>query len=140
MAIDVSRPYDDHILHTYRHDLESFFYVFLYLAVCRNKRLPKTSRLTRWMDVKKDWVEVGRMKREDMSDNGSFAAIIDEFQPSFKDLGFLSHDLRLILFFSGKEFFVGTKTEAGDIDEVCHEVIHAFARWAKRLDWSNVRW
>jgi serine/threonine protein kinase len=142
MAIDISRPYDDHILHTYRHDLESFFYVFLYLAVCRNKRLPKSSRLTRWMDAKKDWAEVGRMKREDMSDNRNFATIVGEFQPSFKGLGLghLAYELRTILFFSGNEFFVGTKTEAGDVENLYNEVFGAFASWAKRLDYSNVRW
>ncbi|KAM0245194.1 hypothetical protein ACHAP5_005587 [Fusarium lateritium] len=126
MAIDVSRPPHDHILHTYRHDLESFFYVFLYLAVCRNRELPKTSRLRRWMDGKENWVEVGSMKREDMSDNANFAAIVSEFGPSFKDLEGLANDLRRLLFFPDDRFFVGTKTEEEDINKLYNELINTF--------------
>jgi len=38
--------------HTYRHDLESFFYVFIWVIIRygqgSDKNLPKTSRLRRW--------------------------------------------------------------------------------------------
>ncbi|KAM0289871.1 hypothetical protein ACHAO9_005757 [Fusarium lateritium] len=139
MAIDISRPPHDHILHTYRHDLESFFYVFLYLAVCRDKRLPKTSRLMRWMDGKKNWVEVGSMKREDMSDDAKFTAIVGEFGPSFKDFEGLANELRRILFYPDDEFFVGTKTEKKDINKLYHGLIDAFA-WAGRLHINGIRW
>ncbi|KAH7233437.1 kinase-like domain-containing protein [Fusarium tricinctum] len=141
MSIGISLSYKDPILHTYRHDLESVFYVFLYLAVCRNKKLLKTSRLKRWMDGKKDWAEVGNMKREDMSDNENFNAIIDEFEPlRFRRLEALARELRSILFYPEKDFFVGTKTEAEDVLKLYNGMIVAFARWADRLDVSGVVW
>lgn len=140
MAIGILR-HKDYILHTYRHDLESIFYVFLYLAVCHNKLLPKTSRLRRWMDAEKGWAEMGNIKREDMSDNKNFNAIIGEFEPlGFRQLEALARQLRSILFFPDKEFFVGTKTEAEDVLKLYNEMIVAFARWADKLDISGVVW
>ncbi|KAI6749637.1 hypothetical protein HG530_015051 [Fusarium avenaceum] len=140
MAIGILR-HKDFILHTYRHDLESIFYVFLYLAVCHNKLLPKTSRLRRWMDAEKGWAEMGNIKREDMSDNKNFNAIINEFEPlGFRQLEALARQLRSILFFPDKEFFVGTKTEAEDVLKLYNEMTVAFARWADKLDISGVVW
>ncbi|KAH7470223.1 hypothetical protein FOMA001_g14810 [Fusarium oxysporum f. sp. matthiolae] len=48
MAIDLSRGSDDRVHHTYRHDLESFFYVFLFMAASGHGRASDKSRLRPW--------------------------------------------------------------------------------------------
>ncbi|RKL42313.1 hypothetical protein BFJ70_g5054 [Fusarium oxysporum] len=48
MAIDLSRGSDDRVHHTYRHDLESFFYVFLFMAASGHGGASDKSRLRPW--------------------------------------------------------------------------------------------
>jgi hypothetical protein len=66
MAIDLSRGSDDRVLHTYRHDLESFFYVFLFMAVSGHGRASDESRLRPWEVVWRNWPEIaeGHFQRQ----------------------------------------------------------------------------
>ncbi|KAF4968094.1 hypothetical protein FSARC_4455 [Fusarium sarcochroum] len=110
MAIGLLRT---RILHTYRHDLESFFYVFLWMAVSAHEQLPHGSRLQGWSAG--TWAETAVKKTEDMSDPDHFAAIISEFKPDFKRLEGLAYTLREVLFFpDGGDFFLETNMESFD--------------------------
>ena len=54
--------------HTYRHDLESVFYVFLWAAICHDgvtsQHVPDSSRLHTWCGT--DWQAAFHSKRKDM--------------------------------------------------------------------------
>ncbi|RSL83333.1 hypothetical protein CEP51_004566 [Fusarium floridanum] len=92
MAIDVMKRRQ----HSYRHDLESFLYVFLWIAICGgDRKLPADSRLQRWLVG--DWSELAQKKTEDMED-GNFAGIVAEFTPQFLGLEGLAYRLRDVLF------------------------------------------
>ncbi|KAH8659529.1 hypothetical protein BGZ61DRAFT_307043, partial [Ilyonectria robusta] len=82
--------------HTYRHDLESFLYVFLWIAICGgHKRLPSKSRLQRWQAG--SFQDAAQSKVEDVAEE-NFRAIVSEFSPAFKGLEGLAWNLRDILF------------------------------------------
>ncbi|EMT74165.1 hypothetical protein FOC4_g10002642 [Fusarium odoratissimum] len=84
MVIDLSRGSDDRVLHTYRPDLESFFYVFLFMAVPGHGRASDESRLRPWEVLWRNWPEIAEKKKDISSDD--FAAILAEFCPGFKGL------------------------------------------------------
>ncbi|KAG8405560.1 hypothetical protein J3459_012185 [Metarhizium acridum] len=75
--------------HTYRHALESLFYVFLWIAIANDRvhdeandilqDMPKTWRLWKWCSM--DFGAVGRDKAANMSPEG-FEGILDEFPPT----------------------------------------------------------
>ncbi|KAH8812673.1 hypothetical protein F5884DRAFT_832286 [Xylogone sp. PMI_703] len=92
--------------HTYRHDLESFFYVFIWMCIrygygnpgdgkIRKSRSVVTSRLRGWYTG--IYSEIGRNKLGDMDKNG-FEAIIAEFAPQFEEQKQLARELRSVLF------------------------------------------
>ncbi|KAJ3460038.1 hypothetical protein MRS44_010905 [Fusarium solani] len=92
MAIDVLKR----IPRTYRQDLESFLYVFLWIAICGgDRKLPADSRLQRWLVG--NWSELAQKKTEDM-EHGNFARIVAEFMPQFRAMGSLAYRLRDIIF------------------------------------------
>jgi hypothetical protein len=75
-------------LHTYRHDLESFLYSFLWVVICDLKKvLPETSKLQSWSQG--SWDELAEKKIRDM-EKRQFKAIIAEFPPRFQNLGELT--------------------------------------------------
>ncbi|KAF5664121.1 kinase-like domain-containing protein [Fusarium heterosporum] len=129
MAIDVLRNKTDSILPTYRHDLESFFYVFLYIAVCRDRTLPLNSRLLGWVRIENDWAEMGRQKRKDMADSWRFVAIMSEFAREFlhPELVKLAFKLRRLLFYPNGKFFVGTKDEVY-MEQLYDSMVSAFEK------------
>jgi hypothetical protein len=82
--------------HTYRHDLESFLYVFLWVIIANHtEKLPEKSKLRQWSDG--DWDELATRKSLDMDQNG-FQGILEEFPPEFPPLKPLAESLREILF------------------------------------------
>ncbi|EHK21283.1 uncharacterized protein TRIVIDRAFT_134280, partial [Trichoderma virens Gv29-8] len=91
--------------HTYRHDLESLFYVFLWLAIANDsehdhaheilERLPDDSRLRKWCSM--DFRAVGEAKTADMSPKG-FEGILGEFSTEFIPLKDLAKELHELLF------------------------------------------
>ncbi|KAH6892888.1 hypothetical protein B0T10DRAFT_400019 [Thelonectria olida] len=122
MAIDLlaGKP------HTYRHDLESFLYVFLWIVICGgHKQLPPKSRLQRWQVG--NWVDLARKKTEDMADK-NFATIISELAPEFKSLDSLAYQLREVLFLPLQDgsLFTGTKTGADEFERLYVRIIGVF--------------
>ncbi|KAI3328899.1 FunK1 protein kinase [Xylariaceae sp. AK1471] len=82
--------------HTYRHDLESFLYVFLWTIITNHtENPPETSKLRQWSSG--DWNELAVRKSLDM-DQDSFRNILEEFTPEFHSLKPLAESLRQILF------------------------------------------
>ena len=97
MAIEVLLDID----HTYRHDLESFFYVLIWLCArsgrgfCGNPRgRPKESVLTKWYTG--SFKDIARSKLGDMHVDG-FDDILEEFPPSFDCVKSLCRKIRSIL-------------------------------------------
>jgi hypothetical protein len=123
MAIEVleGRP------HTYRHDMESLFYVFLWVIICHlqgaSQGLLKGSQLRGW--YRGSYAEIAGMKRGHM-DKKRFKGILTEFPLAFEGLKSLAEELRDILFPIREEsLFTGTY---GDPDKLYQPMIDAFDR------------
>lgn len=97
--------------HTYRHDLESFLYVFLSTVIAnRNFDLPEDSKLHDWSQG--TWRDSAREKAHFMK-KSNFTHILDEFPEEHETLKPLAEDLREILFpMEGDELFTGTDLAA----------------------------
>jgi hypothetical protein len=110
--------------HTYRHDMESFFYVFLWVIIrCGLQEFPKTSRLRRWYVG--TYEDIATIKRGHM-DKKYFRGILEEFPPKFGDLKELGEELRRALFPIREEsLFTGTYR---DPDKLYIPMIEAFER------------
>ncbi|KAJ3549586.1 hypothetical protein NM208_g427 [Fusarium decemcellulare] len=83
--------------HNYRHDLESFFYIFLWLCTCGPGTMPTNSVFYRWATG--DDIDIAAKKLDDIKHH--FADIVSEFREDcilFKDI---AYRLRTVLFFSG---------------------------------------
>jgi len=127
--------------HTYRHDLESIFYVFLWFAIGNDHEhddaydildgLPKTSRLWKWCSL--DFGSVGREKAVDMSPEG-FSALLDEFSADFAPLRGLAKELHALLFpLRDGRVFTGTETEQVAVERLYNGMADAFNRRALAL-------
>ena len=97
-------------VHTYRHDLESFFYVFLWVIIRHDQRpeknLPKTSQLRDWYQG--TYSRIADMKGRHM-DKARFRDIIAEFPSEFGCLKELAQELRRALFpIRDESLFTGT--------------------------------
>lgn len=100
MAIDVLRG----IKHTYRHDLESFFYVLLWICArrawesefqCSTRDRPRKSILGKWYG--NDAADAADAKHYNMHADG-FESILKEFVPAFDCIKPLCKRVREILF------------------------------------------
>lgn len=98
MAIQVFQGID----HAYRHDLESFFYVLIWLCarrgwdLCENpKGRPIESRLTKW--YLGSFEDIADAKEGHMHING-FEKILGEFPTAFDSVKPLCRKIRPILF------------------------------------------
>ena len=82
--------------HTYRHDLESVFYVFLWTIILypwrTDPKQPTSRRLQRWCQG--TYQDIADVKRGHMTSN----SILDEFPPQFAGLKELAEELRHALF------------------------------------------
>ena len=123
MAIEVleGRP------HTYRHDLELFFNVFLWVIIRHSQGaghgLPEGSRLRGW--YRGSYAEIANTKRGHM-DKKAFKGILTEFPQVFERLKSLAEELRDSLFPIREEsLFTGTY---GDPDKLYQPMIDAFDR------------
>jgi len=108
MAIEVLLNVD----HTYRHDLESFFYVLIWLCGRRSwesprytKGPPAVSLLSKWYSG--SYKEIASAKAGNM-DAGMFNLILEEFPPDFDCVKPLCRELRGILFPHKNGLFIGT--------------------------------
>ena len=88
--------------HTYRHDLESFFYVFLSLCIrygWPEGMEPKTDPLRRWYEG--DFNDISRTKRGDVEPGGFEVHVLPHFSPEFQAQKELARNIRTILFGRG---------------------------------------
>ncbi|KAH6637139.1 hypothetical protein F5144DRAFT_647085 [Chaetomium tenue] len=127
--------------HTYRHDLESLFYVFLWFAIANDHEndnaydilegLPKTSRLWKWCSM--DFGAVGREKAADMTPEG-FSALLDEFSADFAPLRGLAKELHAPIFsLRDGKIFTGTETDQAAVERLYDEMEDAFNKGASAL-------
>lgn len=128
MAIEVLRR----VSHTYRHDLESFFYVLLWICArrawergyrCRSGDRPKESLLTWWYTG--SYKEIARNKEHAMGVNG-FKELLEEFPPVFDRVRPLCQEIRGILFPLLKDGALFIGTESNPPENLYDSIIEAF--------------
>lgn len=126
MAVEVLRKAD----HTYRHDLESFFYVLLWMCareswtkkhLCQNESPPNQTRLRKWEIGSFD--DIADSKEGHMTVN-SLERIIHEFPASFEPVIPLCLRIRSILFGDTARLVLGTPL--GDEDQLYGPIIEAY--------------
>ena len=124
--------------HTYRHDLESLFYVFLWIAIANDrvhdeandilKGMPKTSRLWKWCSM--DFGALGQDKATDMSPEG-FKGILDEFSSDFAPLRGLAKELHALIFpVRDGKIFTGTETDQVAVQRLYDRMADTFNKSA----------
>lgn len=127
MAIDVLRGVE----HTYRHDLESFFYVLLWMCARRawERGFQCSTRDQPWRNILGKWygsnaADVADAKRGNMHTDG-FKDILNEFVPAFDYIKPLCRKLQSILFPLTKdgELNLGTSVDPNTLYE---PIIEAF--------------
>ncbi|KAL9098173.1 MAG: hypothetical protein Q9163_006116 [Psora crenata] len=128
MAIQVLQR----VAHTYRHDLESFFYVLLWICArrvwerefkCSAVDRPKESMLSEWYTG--SFKEIARRKEYAMSVNG-FEELLDEFPTAFDNLKPLGKKIRGILFPLLKDGALFTGTPSDPPEKLYDSIIEAF--------------
>ncbi|KAI1181406.1 serine/threonine-protein kinase Sgk2 [Nemania serpens] len=127
MAVEVLRKTD----HTYRHDLESFFYVLLWMCArqswrngfARGEKPPKESILRRWEIG--SFRDIARNKAGDMTVDG-LEGIMTEFPSMLDFVQPLCLRIRKILFPLDKDERMSFGTPAGDPDQLYNPIIAAF--------------
>ena len=118
--------------HTYRHDLESFFYVFLALCIRHGwgeDAKPKRDILRNWYDA--SYGQIAQTKRGAMDADGLEIYLLSNFSPTFDFAKGLARMLRDILFGKGALY---TKTPT-DPDTLYQPMIGAFEDAIRALDW-----
>ena len=116
MAIQVLQR----LVHTYRHDMESLFYVLLWICArrswevefrCKAADRPKESRLKKWYMGSYD--DIADAKMAHMGVSSGFETVLSEFPPAFNIVKSLCRDLRDILFkpLEGGERNMGTPSD-----------------------------
>ncbi|KAI2622580.1 serine/threonine-protein kinase Sgk2 [Hypoxylon sp. NC1633] len=125
MAVEVLRKVD----HTYRHDLESFFYVLLWMCArqswsngfTREEKAPKESLFRKWEIG--TFQDIAQMKIGNMTVNG-LEGIMGEFPEPLDIVKPLCLKLRSILFGDSARLILGTP--AGDPSQLYRPIIAAF--------------
>lgn len=120
--------------HTYRHDLESFFYVFIWMCIRHGHEgtgrqkvdkvmRPKTNTLGGWYTG--TYIDIATTKEAHMGKR-RFEHVIAEFSPKFESLKPLARELRSTLFpIMDGDIFIGTFHE----HEIMYDrMIDAFSR------------
>ncbi|KAI0525828.1 serine/threonine-protein kinase Sgk2 [Xylaria bambusicola] len=128
MAVQVLRKTD----HTYRHDLESFFYVLLWMCARQSwrngfassgEKPPKESVLRGWEIG--SFKDIARTKAGDMTVDG-LEGIMTEFPGMFNHVQPLCLRIRKILFPLDKDERMSFGTPAGDPNQLYSPIIAAF--------------
>jgi serine/threonine protein kinase len=123
--------------HTYRHNLESFFYVFLWIIIRYGQEtdgdLPKISRLRDW--YKETYDHIADIKKRHMN-RKRFRDILDEFPLKFDGLKELAEELRRTLFpIKDESFFTGIYR---DPEKLYKFMVDAFNRIMARYTESEL--
>ena len=128
MAIQVLQGAD----HTYRHDLESFFYVLLWMcarrawdkrSLCDSSHRPRESRLKKWYVGRYD--DIAESKEHHMSVNG-FKGLLLEFPQALDYIKPTCTQIRTILFPILKDGSMDIGTSSGPPEELYDAIIGAF--------------
>ena len=120
------------VAHTYRHDLESFFYVLLWICarrawerefLCSAVDRPRESMLSEWYTG--SFKEIARRKEYAMGVNG-FEQLLDELPLAFDHVKPLCKKIRGILFPLLKDgaLFIGTPSDPPE--KLYHPIVEAF--------------
>ncbi|KAL2888559.1 serine/threonine-protein kinase Sgk2 [Ceratocystis lukuohia] len=134
MAIEVLRKKD----HTYRHDLESFFYVLLWMCgrqawsngFAGNRNPPKYSRLRKWEIGTCE--DIADTKRGHMFVDG-LQDIMEEFPEALDVVKPLCLKIRNILFPYNKDMPMNIGTPIGDPDQLYNPIIAALDEAISKL-------
>ncbi|KAF2454800.1 FunK1 protein kinase [Lineolata rhizophorae] len=117
------------ISHTYRHDLESFFYVLLWLCARRGWEKSNsatgqsTSQLRAWYTGNYEDIANAKLGHTSKTESGGLLFILREFPPEFDCVKPLCWELRAILFPYRDGLFTGTPKDP----EVLYEpILRAF--------------
>ncbi|KAM4063600.1 kinase [Hirsutella rhossiliensis] len=134
MAVEVLRKAD----HTYRHDLESFFYVLLWMCAreswtkknfSRGEEPPKESLLRKWEIG--SFKDIARIKAGDMAMDG-LEGIMSEFPEALDVVKPLCLRIRSIMFGDIARLSFGTP--AGDPDQLYRPIIAAYDEAVGKLN------
>lgn len=112
MAIEILRG---SVSHTWRHDLESFFYVLIWILI---KFQADGTKRTDNPEVTHKWSfqSAADAKYTQMSDDREFQKVLENFSTGFSFLKEMVRKMRDILFpASGRGIFVGTQDEHAEI-------------------------
>lgn len=132
-AIGVLQAYLPENPHTYRHDLESLFYTFLFLATCHRPvppgenqlQLPSNCTISNWT-LGRPFEQANR-KMNSMLNDIEFALITSEFTPEFKKLTGLAEELRHLLFpLRDGELWTGTDMTMEGTKALYTDILKAF--------------
>lgn len=120
------------IEHTYRHDLESFFYVFL--SVCirygwEDCIAPNQNPLSTWYTGK--FENISTIKRGHIESGGFDIHVLSKFSPAFEYVKGLAKTLRDILFLKGALYTGTPQTPA----TLYTPIIKAFVDAIESLEW-----
>ncbi|KKF92127.1 Protein kinase domain protein [Ceratocystis platani] len=133
MAVEVLRKKD----HTYRHDLESFFYVLLWMCARQawsngfagNQNPPRYSELRKW--------DIGRFKDIAGVKEGQMAVglsrIMEEFPEALDVVKPVCLKIRKILFPFDKDMWMNIGTPIGDPDQLYNPIIAALDEAISKL-------
>lgn len=128
MAIQVLQR----VAHTYRHDLESFFYVLIWICarrawerefLCSADDRPKRNILTKWYTGSFD--DIADAKEHHMGASG-FKSILGEFPQAFDQVKPLCEKIRSILFPLLKDGALFIRTSSDPPEELYRPIIEAF--------------
>lgn len=113
--------------HTYRHDLESFLYVFLWTIITNHTEdPPETSKLRQWSNG--SWDKLAVRKSLDM-DQHNLQSILEEFTVEFESLKPLAERLHQILFpVRDGVIWTGTERSPEAVDRLYDGMIGAFEK------------
>ncbi len=119
--------------HTYRHDLESLFYVFLWVAICHDgatsHHVPQTSRLHAWRGS--DFLAVFHQKRKDMQPMEFEKWAEDEFTQPFRPYLPLATTIHQLLFpIRNGKILISTDYETDARERLYAGMMAAFDRHA----------
>lgn len=113
--------------HTYRHDLESFLYVLLWMSITnRSDGLPEESMMKQWTK-EGDPNQLAALKHHDMKEE-HFETMLHDFDPEFHDVKILARAFHAIIFptLEDGSLFVGTKSDASSAGEMYQAIIDVF--------------
>jgi hypothetical protein len=112
--------------HTYRHDLESFLYVLIWLLIVKDRGSPPPgSRLKMWN--RGTWEESADDKEYDMAEANFGRMILSEFAPEYESLKPLAERMRSLLFpIEDGKLWTGTDGSVAATDALYDGLIGAF--------------